>query len=96
MTTGSGWVGSITLVAFIGLFVLAGLMVPPLPSFASEVPRIEVEETRELVFSGKALLVCAYEGEDKFRSMPLEGAISLDGFSEYAEMVPASEKIVFY
>jgi hypothetical protein len=61
-----------------------------------EAIRITPEETFEKLRAGKALLVCAYESEEQFRSMQLEGAISL---SELKARLPALSKvqeIVFY
>ena len=43
-----------------------------------DVPRIPVEEAREKVRSGQALLVCAYEDEDKCRRIPLDDSIYLN------------------
>ncbi len=47
----------------------------------SEPERVTPEEAYNKLKSGKALLVCAYEDEMRFKSMRLEGAISLSEFS---------------
>ena len=43
----------------------------------ADILRVSSEEVRPRVTAGNALLVCAYDDEDAFRSMRLEGAISL-------------------
>ena len=42
--------------------------------------RISVEEARQKVNSGAALLVCAYDDDEKFKKNHLLGAISLGEF----------------
>ena len=42
--------------------------------------RISVEEARQKVNSGVALLVCAYDDDEKFKNNRLQGAISLGEF----------------
>jgi hypothetical protein len=58
--------------------------------------RITPEETYQKLRAGKALLVCAYDNEERFRNLQLEGAIS---FSELRAKLPALSKdqeIVLY
>jgi hypothetical protein len=43
----------------------------------SEPMRIPPEEVKQKVLSGSALLVCAYDNDEKFKKMHLEGAISI-------------------
>jgi hypothetical protein len=45
-----------------------------------EPKRIPPEEVYQKLKNGKALLVCAYEDEKKFRKLQLEGGISLNTF----------------
>ena len=62
----------------------------------SDVARVSAVEIRDRVQTGDALLVCAYDSDDKFASFRLEGAIS---FSEFQPMVPTLAKdkeLVFY
>jgi hypothetical protein len=62
----------------------------------AEVIRITPEETFQKLRAGKALLVCAYDSEEQFRNLQLEGAIS---FSELRATLPALSKdqeIVLY
>ncbi len=47
----------------------------------AEILRIAPQDARDAVTSGQALLVCAYDSDEKFRAMRLEGAIS------YADLV---------
>jgi rhodanese-related sulfurtransferase len=42
------------------------------------------------------LLVCANEGEDRFRENQLAGAISLDTFRSQADVLPRDREIIFY
>ncbi len=58
--------------------------------------RIHPEETRKKVLSGTAIFVCAYEDEEKFRKMHLEGAISLSAFKSKAASLSREQEIVFY
>ena len=62
----------------------------------SEVARITTEKAREKVSMGKALLVCAYDGDDKFAKYHLEGAISLSAFRKKADELPKAQEIIFY
>ena len=41
----------------------------------AEAIRITPEETYQKLRAGKALLVCAYDNEERFRNLQLEGAI---------------------
>ncbi len=47
----------------------------------AEVLRIAPQEARDAAASGRALLACAYDSDEKVRAMRLEGAIS------YAELM---------
>jgi rhodanese-related sulfurtransferase len=62
----------------------------------SEPIRIPPEDTRKRVLSGSALLVCAYEDNEKFRQMHLEGAISFDEFKNKVATLPKDQEIIFY
>ena len=62
----------------------------------SEPVRISVNEARQKVISGQALLVCAYDDAEKFKKNQLEGALF---FPELLSRLPAlnkSQKIIFY
>ena len=48
------------------------------------------------MIAGKALLVCAYEDEAKFKMLQLEGAISLSEFKSKLPSLAKDQEIVFY
>lgn len=62
----------------------------------ADILRVTSEEIRPRVLAGKALLVCAYDDEDAFRSMRLEGAISLKDLDARLSALPREQEIVFY
>jgi hypothetical protein len=61
-----------------------------------EAKRITPEEVYEKLKSGKALLVCAYEDEAKFKKMNLQGAISFNAFKSKLPSLGKDQEIVFY
>ena len=58
--------------------------------------RVIAGEIYDKLKSGKALLVCAYEDEMKFKAMRLEGAISLNEFKSKLSSLAKDHEIVFY
>ena len=62
----------------------------------SEPERVTAEEVYKKLKSGTTLLVCAYEDEQKFKAMQLEGAISLNEFTSKLSSLPKDQEIVFY
>jgi hypothetical protein len=62
----------------------------------SEPERISPTEVREKLKAGKALLVCAYEDEAKFKMLQLQGAISLNEFKSKLPSLAKDQEIVFY
>lgn len=62
----------------------------------ADILRVSSEEVRPRVTAGNALLVCAYDDEDAFRSMRLEGAISLKELDARLSALPREQEIVFY
>jgi len=62
----------------------------------SEPERISPTEVREKMIAGKALLVCAYEDEAKFKMLKLEGSISLSEFKSKLPSLAKDQEIVFY
>jgi hypothetical protein len=62
----------------------------------TEPKRITPEEVRRKLETGKALLVCAYDDESKFRMMQLQGAISFNEFKSKIPSLPKDQEIVFY
>ena len=53
-------------------------------------------ETLEKLKSDIALLVCAYDDEEKFKTLHLEGAISLKEFRSRLASLPKDHEIIFY
>ncbi|GEM_PF-1487064 len=64
--------------------------------YSEEITRVGAEEARSEVFKGKALLVCAYEGIEAYKTYALEGSISLDSLNEFSEEIDKDKKIIFY
>ena len=62
----------------------------------SEPKRVRAEEVYGKLKSGKALLVCAYEDEEKFKKLQLEGAISLNEFKSKLSSLAKDQEIIFY
>ena len=62
----------------------------------ADVRRIPVETAREKVRSGQALLVCAYEDEDKCSRMQLDGSMNLTEFRQRVPSLAKDQAIVFF
>ena len=62
----------------------------------SEPERITAEEVYGKLKSGKALLVCAYEDEERFKKLRLEGAISFSAFKSKLPSLSKDQEIIFY
>lgn len=58
--------------------------------------RVSPEEVRQRVMSGSALLVCAYEDDEKCKRLHLEGAIWLTEFKARLRSLPRDQEIIFY
>ena len=58
--------------------------------------RIAVMEARERVMKGQAILVCAYDSDEKFNKMRLQGAIPLTTFMDKLKSVEKEQMIIFY
>jgi len=61
-----------------------------------QVERIEVGEAYRKVKSARAILVCGYDDESTFRTMRLEGAISLRDFESRLSTLSKEQEIIFY
>lgn len=61
-----------------------------------EPKRVAAAEVYDKLKSGKALLVCAYEDEEKYRKLQLEGAISFNTFKSKLPSISKDQEIVFY
>lgn len=62
----------------------------------AEIVRVAPAEVHEQLKSGRALLVCAYPDEERFKSLRLEGAISLPEFESRLLSLSKSQEIIFY
>jgi hypothetical protein len=58
--------------------------------------RVTPQEVYQKLKLGELLLVCAYDNEEKFRRMRLEGAISLSEFRSRLPKLSQNQEIVFY
>ncbi len=58
--------------------------------------RINPKEAYERVKAGTSLLVCAYDNDEKFKTMPLEGASSLSNFQSKLLSLSKDQEIIFY
>jgi len=58
--------------------------------------RISVEEARQKTNSGAALLVCAYDDDEKFKNNHLLGAISFGEFRAKLPQLSKEQEIIFY
>ena len=62
----------------------------------AEPERITPEEAYQKLKAGKTLLVCAYEDEERFKKLQLEGAISFNAFKSKLPALSKDQEIVFY
>lgn len=62
----------------------------------SEVVRISPKEVRNKVQAGSALLVCAYQSDDKFNMNHLAGALSYTDFMRRINGLSKEQEIIFY
>ena len=62
----------------------------------AKVSRITPQETYQKLQAGDAVLVCAYDSEEQFRSLQLDGAISLSEFRAKLPALSKDQEIVFY
>ena len=61
----------------------------------AEPVRISPEETRKRVLSGAALLVCAYDDDEKFKRNQREGATSFKEFNMRSGSLAKGQEIIF-
>lgn len=61
-----------------------------------DTPRITPEEARTKVQHGDALLVCAYDDQEKCRDLHLEGAIDMQELQEKLPDLDKEQEIIFY
>ncbi|MGD9033801.1 MAG: hypothetical protein PVH02_14115 [Desulfobacteraceae bacterium] len=58
--------------------------------------RIAVIEARQKVVEGQAILVCAYDSDENFNKMRLQGAIPLSTFKDRLTGIEKDQMIIFY
>lgn len=58
--------------------------------------RIPVAEARQKANDGSALLVCAYDDNEKFINNHLQGAISLADFRSKLPTLSTDQEMIFY
>jgi len=58
--------------------------------------RVTPEDAHRRIQSGEALLICAYDSDEKFASFQLAGAISLGEFKERAANLRREQGLIFY
>jgi len=58
--------------------------------------RVAVGEVYRRVTDGAALLVCAYDDDEKFRGVHLEGAVSMTEFKTKLSSIDKDTDIYFY
>jgi hypothetical protein len=58
--------------------------------------RISAEQAHVDVESGRALLVCAYDSDEKYRANCLPDAMSLAGFRAQEDAIPKGKELIFY
>ncbi len=61
-----------------------------------DIDRIDPVQARAHVTSGNALLVCAYDSQEKFRQNHLEAALGLQDLRAIEDELPRSREIIFY
>jgi rhodanese-related sulfurtransferase len=57
---------------------------------------VDAQETFEKLRAGTLLLVCAYDNEEKFKALHLQGAISLNELRSRLDSLSKDQEIVFY
>jgi len=62
----------------------------------SDIERVSPENVRENVRSDKAMLVCAYDDDDKYGKMNLAGSIALSTFKSKTTGIAKDKEIIFY
>lgn len=58
--------------------------------------RIKPEEAYTRVKAGSALLVCAYQSDEKYATFKLDGSIAYSAFTGLLPSLPKTQEIIFY
>lgn len=61
-----------------------------------DIERIDARQARAHLTQGDALLVCAYDSQEKFLNNRLGGALSLEDLQTFEADLPRSREIIFY
>lgn len=61
-----------------------------------QVQSVSAQEAFTRARNGIALLICAYESDDKFRNVHLEGAIPLSAFKTSLSTIAHDKELIFY
>lgn len=61
-----------------------------------QVKRIDATQAREKSRTGEAVLVCAYEDENRCRQLLLDGAMTLAEFEATLSTRSRNDEIIFY
>jgi hypothetical protein len=62
----------------------------------ADIPRISVDEAYRKVKAGEALLVCAYNDDEAYGKMRLEGSMLLSAFDARTAEHSKEQEIIFY
>lgn len=62
----------------------------------TEMIRVTPDEAYGRVKSGKAVFVCAYNDDERYKTMTLEGSIPLSEFDARISEYPKDQEIIFY
>ena len=61
-----------------------------------QVQSVSAQEAFTRTYDGIALLICAYDSDDKFRNVHLEGAIALSEFKTNLNTIAKDKELIFY
>ena len=62
----------------------------------SPITLIEPKDAFEHVKNSAALLICAYDSDEKFHKLHLDGAIPLSEFQSMSATVDKNKEMIFY
>lgn len=62
----------------------------------SQVDLIDAQDAYNHINYDSALLICAYESDEKFHRLQLEGAIALSEFQSISATVAKDKELIFY
>ena len=62
----------------------------------SQIDLIDAKDAFNHINADSALLICAYESDEKFHRLRLDGAISLSEFQSISTTVAKDKELIFY